>query len=86
MSSSFIKVREEAQKKRDKDRQKLRTEIAAQVLAGIAANPNGCYTSRDAAAEDAVKLTDALLVQLSYGSHKVEPSPLTEDETSQIDD
>ena len=82
MSSSFSKVREEAQKKRDKDHQKLRTDIAARVLAGVAA---GGYKPYSAAAEDAVKLTDALLVALGYGRGKVEPSPQTEEEKSQLD-
>jgi hypothetical protein len=82
MSSSFIKVREETQKKRSRDHQKLRTDIAAKVLAGIAAN--GC-TNYSAGADSAVKLTDALLAALGYGK-KVEPSPLTEEEKLSLDD
>jgi hypothetical protein len=82
MSSSFSKIREEVQKKRNKDHQKLRTDIAARVLAGIVSNG---VVKHSFAVDNAVKLTDALLAALGYGK-KVEPSPLTEEEKSQTDD
>ena len=71
MSSSFIKVREEAQKKREKDYQKLRTDVAVKIAVALA---NAGHRPHELIPGDSVKLADALLAKLGYNRPKVESS------------